>query len=425
MRHFLSGIAIVASMLVAQIAPAVAQNPFEPIIYINDSVVTRYELNQRISFMSVLGAQNTSEEAAREALIDDRLRMQAARELGIEVTDEGLQAGLEEFASRGGMTAAQFTAALERAGVEPQSFRDFVRAGVAWRGVIRQRLLGQVTVSDAEVERALTRIIETPIVTNVLLSEIIIPAPEGEEQAAKARADAIVASKPTESQFAAAARQYSASGSAAQGGRLNWLPVDNMPPTLRPIILALQPGQTTQALQVQGAVIVFLLRDTRGTLRPGAREQVLDYLTLPFATPGEAASVAALSRTCDDLYQQVGPTLAPLVQRQTVAQNAIPALIATQLASMDDNEAAVVNYGGRADLVMLCSREPVLLAEMQKPVATTAAPEDGVEAAVPDAQGIPDREMMREQLFNQKATALADAYLAELRADALIRVPRQ
>lgn len=425
MRHFLSGIAIVASMLVAQIAPAVAQNPFEPIIYINDSVVTRYELNQRISFMSVLGAQNTSEQAAREALIDDRLRMQAARELGIEVTDEGLQAGLEEFASRGGMTAAQFTAALERAGVEPQSFRDFVRAGVAWRGVIRQRLLGQVTVSDAEVERALTRIIETPIVTNVLLSEIIIPAPEGEEQAAKARADAIVASKPTESQFAAAARQYSASGSAAQGGRLNWLPVDNMPPTLRPIILALQPGQTTQALQVQGAVIVFLLRDTRGTLRPGAREQVLDYLTLPFATPGEAASVAALSRTCDDLYQQVGPTLAPLVQRQTVAQNAIPALIATQLASMDDNEAAVVNYGGRADLVMLCSREPVLLAEMQKPVATTAAPEDGVEAAVPDAQGIPDREMMREQLFNQKATALADAYLAELRADALIRVPRQ
>lgn len=425
MRHFLSGIAIVASMLVAQIAPAVAQNPFEPIIYINDSVVTRYELNQRISFMSVLGAQNTSEQAAREALIDDRLRMQAARELGIEVTDEGLQAGLEEFASRGGMTAAQFTAALERAGVEPQSFRDFVRAGVAWRGVIRQRLLGQVTVSDAEVERALTRIIETPIVTNVLLSEIIIPAPEGEEQAAKARADAIVASKPTESQFAAAARQYSASGSAAQGGRLNWLPVDNMPPTLRPIILALQPGQTTQALQVQGAVIVFLLRDTRGTLRPGAREQVLDYLTLPFATPGEAASVAALSRTCDDLYQQVGPTLAPMVQRQTVAQNAIPALIATQLASMDDNEAAVVNYGGRADLVMLCSREPVLLAEMQKPVATTAAPEDGVEAAVPDAQGIPDREMMREQLFNQKATALADAYLAELRADALIRVPRQ
>ncbi|MCT4331619.1 peptidylprolyl isomerase [Paracoccus sp. YLB-12] len=421
MRHILSGIALVASLLIGAAAPAAAQNPFEPIVYVNDKAVTRYELQQRMRFMEVLGSPADTA-TAEQALIDDRLRMFAAGQLGIEVTDEGLQAGLEEFASRAGLSAAEFTAALERAGVEPQVYRDFVTAGIAWRGVIRARLLPQVDVSDAEVDQELKRQVETPIVTRVLLSELIIPAPEGQEQAAMNRARSIAGSNPSEAQFAAAARQYSASGTASSGGQLNWLAIENLPPSLRPVILSLRPGQTTQPLNVPGAVVLFHLRDTQGTLRPGAREQVLDYMTLRFASYTEAAQLAARARSCDTLYSEAG-SAAGAIQRQTQSQNAIPTLIATQLASLDDNEAAVVNYGNAAELVMLCSRQPAILAEAQNNVATTALPDDGVEAAVPDAQALPDREVVREELFNRKASNAADAYLAELRADAVIRRP--
>jgi peptidyl-prolyl cis-trans isomerase SurA len=421
MRHILSGIALVASLLIGAAAPAAAQNPFEPIVYVNDKAVTRYELQQRMRFMEVLGSPADTA-TAEQALIDDRLRMFAAGQLGIEVTDEGLQAGLEEFASRAGLSAAEFTAALERAGVEPQVYRDFVTAGIAWRGVIRARLLPQVNVSDAEVDQELKRQVETPIVTRVLLSELIIPAPEGQEQAAMNRARSIAGSNPSEAQFAAAARQYSASGTASSGGQLNWLAIENLPPSLRPVILSLRPGQTSQPLNVPGAVVLFHLRDTQGTLRPGAREQVLDYMTLRLASSTEAAQLAARARSCDTLYSEAGGA-AGAIQRQTQSQNAIPTLIATQLASLDDNEAAVVNYGNAAELVMLCSRQPAILAEAQNDVATTALPDDGVEAAVPDAQALPDREVVREELFNRKASTAADAYLAELRADAVIRRP--
>ncbi|WP_348524501.1 peptidylprolyl isomerase [Paracoccus sp. R12_1] len=410
-----------ASLLIGAAAPAAAQNPFEPIVYVNDKAVTRYELQQRMRFMEVLGSPADTA-TAEQALIDDRLRMFAAGQLGIEVTDEGLQAGLEEFASRAGLSAAEFTAALERAGVEPQVYRDFVTAGIAWRGVIRARLLPQVDVSDAEVDQELKRQVETPIVTRVLLSELIIPAPEGQEQAAMNRARSIAGSNPSEAQFAAAARQYSASGTASSGGQLNWLAIENLPPSLRPVILSLRPGQTSQPLNVPGAVVLFQLRDTQGTLRPGAREQVLDYMTLRLASSTEAAQLAARARSCDTLYSEAG-SAAGAIQRQTQSQNAIPTLIATQLASLDDNEAAVVNYGNAAELVMLCSRQPAILAEAQNDVATTALPDDGVEAAVPDAQALPDREVVREELFNRKASTAADAYLAELRADAVIRRP--
>lgn len=424
MRHLLSGIAITASLLFGPIAPASAQNPFEPVLYINDKAITRYEVDQRQRFMRLLGAPDIDAEGAEDALVQDRLRMYAAEQMGIETTEEGLQAGLDEFASRANMNSAEFTAALERAGVEYQVFRDFVEAGVAWRGVIRQRFLPQINVSDAEIDQALKREIETPIVNRVLLSELIIPAPEGREDEAMRLANSISGSNPNEAQFAEAARRYSASDSAEAGGRLNWVNIDNLPPSLRPVILNLQPGQTTQPLQVSGAVVLFRLRDSQGTLRPGAREQVLDYMTLRLASASAAASLAARTRSCDDLYVQAGAEISSQIDRQTASQNAIPAMIATRLASLDADEAAVVDYGnGSADLVMLCSRQPALLANEEANVATTAEEPDGVEAAIPNPSGIPTREAVREQLFNRKANEMANAYLQELRADAVIRRP--
>ena len=422
MRHLISGIAISACLVFGQLTPALAQNPFEPVVYINDRAVTRYEIDQRIRFMQLLGAGDTERKAAEDALIQDRLRMFEAQQMGIQVSEEELQTGLAEFARRANMSSPEFIAALENAGVEYQVFRDFVEAGVAWRGVIRQRLLPAINVSDAEVDQALKEVIETPVVTRVLLSELVIPAPEGQEDQAMQLANSIVASNPSDAQFAEAARQYSAADSGRQGGQLSWVDIENLPPGLRPIIMRLQPGQVSQPLNVTGAVVLFRLRDSQGTLRPGAREQLLDYATLRLTSASEAASLAARSQSCADLYVQAG-TASAQINRQTASQNAIPTLIATRLASLDADEASVVDYGGSADLVMLCSRQSALLAQDDSDVATTAKEPDGVEAAVPDPSGIPNREAVGEQLFNRKANEMANALLEELRADAVIRRP--
>ena len=421
MRHFLSGLALTAALTAAP-APILAQNLFEPVVYINNAAITRYEVGQRQRFMQIVGAPNTTPAEAQQALIDDRLRNYAARQLGIVPTDEGLQNGLEEFASRAGLSAAEFTAALENAGVEPQAYRDFVSAGLVWRSVIRERVVPRIKVSDAEVDQELRRVVETPILSRVLISELIIPAPPGQEQQALNLARQIAGAGLSSDEFEAAARQYSAAESAQAGGRLAWVNIDNLPPGLRPVITALQPGQTTQPLTVEGAVVLFHLRDSQGTLRPGATEQVVDYATLRLASAADAATLAARALSCDDLYVQAGAQ-AGQVQRQTVPQGAIPTLVAQRLASMDADEAGVVDYGNGADLVMLCSRQPALVADMAADVPTTALPDDGVEAAVPNASDLPTREAVRDEIFNRKANAAAEAYLAELRAEAIIRRP--
>lgn len=421
MRHFLSGIALAAAVATGAITPVMAQNLFQTVVYVNDSAVTRYEVDQRQRFMKVIGAADTSAKVAEDALIDDRLRVQAARQIGVTLSDEQLQRGMDEFAGRAGLDSATFIARLEGAGIEAGVFRDFVEAGTVWRDVVRARLVSQINVSDAEVDQQMKRVIETPIIDRVSLSELIIPAPPGQEQQALQLAQRIVGSNPSPAQFAQAARQYSASPSAQAGGQLATVALDNLPPSLRPIVSALQPGQITQPLPVQGAVVLFLLRDSQGSLRPGAREQVLEYMTLRLGSVAEASTLAANARSCDELYTQAGPQAAGLIQRLTQSQAAIPTLIATRLASLDADEAGVVPSGAGAELVMLCSRQPALAAQADVP--TTALPEDGVENAIPKTGGIPDREAVKDQLFNDKINTAADGLLADLRADAIIRRP--
>ncbi|MDS9467758.1 peptidylprolyl isomerase [Paracoccus sp. MBLB3053] len=419
MAALLTGTGIVPDLVAHPAMAQSAGNPFQPVAYVNDSAVTRYEVDQRVRFMQILRAPNADRESAEKALIDDRLRNFAAKQAGITVDDEQIQVGIEEFASRGGLGVDEFVRLLGQNGVDRQTVEDFIVSGILWREYVRARVSPLVRVGDAEVEQQMKNIIETPEITHVAMSELIIPAPEGQEAQARELADRIVQQSTSEAQFAAFARQYSATPSGENGGRLPMMPLANLPPSLRPIVQNMQPGQVSQPLEVQGAIVLFFLRETRGTLRPGATEQVLDYLKLRVASAEEAARIAALATTCEDLYVQARNLPAEQLQHQTLTQGQIPSGEAVRLAVLDDNESTIINYGGAVELLMLCKRSPALLAnEPEAPVATSPGEE-------PTASGdaLPQREDVRNQIYNRKVSEAAESQLAELRANAVIRYP--
>lgn len=430
--------------------PALAQQgPLAPVAYVNNSAVTRYEVTQRVRFMQILRAPDADPDSALQALIDDRLKMQAAELMGIRVTDQGLDSGLAEFAGRAGLDTAGFTAALAAEGVERQAWRDFVRVSVAWREVVRQRLVPNISVSDREIEQELKQEIQTPIVTQVLLSELVIPAPPGQEAQAQAIAQRLSETVRSEAQFAAAARQYSAVPTAPEGGRLPWTSIDNLAPGLREILLRVPEDSISAPLSVQGAVVLFYLRDTRGRLRAGAGDQTVEYVELALPSAAEGAQILSVADSCDQVYVQANRFAGDVIQRHSLPLSAVALDVAQRLASLDANEGAVIDYGRGARLVMLCKRTPTLIVEpemattlpglptparredMQPPPSAADAP--SAENAASDAaaaaglsRGEPplrSRDEVRAAIFNRKVNAAAEAYLAELRADALMRRP--
>ncbi|MDF1708212.1 MAG: peptidylprolyl isomerase [Paracoccaceae bacterium] len=391
--------------VLAQPLSAQAQGLFAPVATVDDQVVTRYEVEQRIALLRVLRAQGNLEELARQQLIEDRVKMAAARSAGIEITDEAIMEGMTEFASRADLSREEFLRALGGAGVAEQTFRDFIIAALGWRDLVRARFVPRVRITDADVDKALS-VLTGGSTVRVLLSEIILAAPP--QQAAAAQELAEDLSQITSiDQFSAEARRVSATQTRENGGRLDWMPITNLPEQLRPVILGLSVGEVTQPIPLDGAIALFQLRGIQETGASTPEFSAIDYAAYYLAggrteaNLAEAARIRASVDTCDDLYGLAKGQPPELLERNAAAPADLPRDIALELAKLDRGEISANLTRPAADgsealmVLMLCGR--------------TAA---GAENA--------SREQITAQLRNQRLEAYARGYLAQLVSDARI-----
>jgi peptidyl-prolyl cis-trans isomerase SurA len=397
LNTLLTGLCLTLAALFAAPHPASTQNAFSPVIRVNDKAITAYEIEQRALLLAALGAPGDLRAEARERLIDERLQVQAAETQGLEVTEEGIQNGITEFAGRANTEPDAFLAVLRNRGVAEESFRDFIEAGVLWREVVRTRFVSRAQVSEDEIDRAVA-LAGQEGGARVLISEIILPARNAEELA---RAEGIAADLQgirSFEAFAAAARQVSASQSRQRGGRVDWLPLSRLPPPLRAQFLTMRPGETTEPLRIPNAVGVFQLRAFEELPPSQPAVVALDYaeFRIPGGSQADARQVAASVDTCDDLYGTAQGLPEDRLLRETRPPAEIPADVARELARLDDDETSIALTRGSTQLVlMLCGR-------------TT---ETGADI---------DRSAIRSRLLNDRVRGYGAAFLAELRAEAVI-----
>ncbi|MHA7874645.1 peptidylprolyl isomerase [Roseivivax sp.] len=394
------GAALLAAALTLPGGTAEAQNLFAPAIRVNDAVITNYEIQQRARMLEVLSAPGDPEEQAREALINDRLRIEAAARLGLTPSEEEIVEGMDEFASRANLSREEFIQALAQDGVAEETFRDFVRAGVAWRQVVRQRFAGRANVSADEVERALGSG-GTGSNVRVLLSEIIMPAPPQERAAVRARANRIAQSQ-SEGEFSAFARQFSATATRQSGGRLPWQDLSELPPQLRPIVLGLAPGEVSDPLPIPNAIALFQLRGIEETGYDAPEYAAIEYAAyyLPGGRTPEnlarARVIATQTDRCDDLYGIAKGQPASRLDRESAAPGDLPTDVALELSKLDPGEVSTaLTRSGNLMVLMLCGR-------------TQEVNQDA------------DREDLAMGIRNRRLDALSEGYLAQLKADAYI-----
>ncbi len=384
--------------------PVLAQGSlFAPVAQVNDRVITQYELNQRILFYEVLRAPGDLQQEALDRLVDERLQLDVAKRLGVEIPPEAIEAGVEEFAGRANLTSEEFLRAVAQGGVDAQTVRDFVHAGIAWRSVVQGRFGPRTQITEAEVDRALA-LSSNQSGVRVLLSEIFLPTNTPERAAAAQRRAAEITKITTIPAFAAAARRYSAAPSAGRGGRQDWIPLSNLPPAVASQVLALAPGQVSAPIPVPNAIALFQLRALEETGAPEAEAVSVEFAR--YFIPGgrteaalsEAAQIKAEVDTCDDLYGVARGQPEERLLRDTLPMAEIAGDVALELAKLDEGEvstALTTGDGQALVFLMLCGR-------------TLAVNEDV------------SREQVRLSLSNQRLASYANGYLAELRADAVI-----
>lgn len=400
-RRPLAVSALAVTCIGALATPALAQGLFSPAYIVNELVVTNFELEQRIRLLQVLQVPGDPVEEANRELVNDRLRLQAMREAGLVVAEEDITDGIDQFAERAGLTADELILALTETGIEPETFRDYVAIQVGWREYVAARFLSRARPTEEEIDRAMGQ--TGGFTVQVLLSELIMPLTPQNAAQVESIANEIQQTTSFDT-FSATAAQYSAADSRLDGGRLGWLPLQNLPAALRPVLLSLKPGEVSQPLRLQNALALFQMRGIREASTGSARYAAVEYAQYFIAggrTPEALAAAKKLTDqvdTCDDWYGLAKEQPEEVLEVVSQSPSEIPQDIAVALAALDPGESttSVTRNNGQTLVVLtLCSR-------------TAQVSQDA------------SREEVAQALTQQRLAAFADSFISQLRAEAII-----
>ena len=181
-----------------------------------------------------------------ERLILLRLQTARAEGTGMRVSDQEVNAALANIARGNNATVDQLRAQVESEGMSWTDFRNSVREELLIQRLRQRFAQGRITVSDAEVDAALS--VQANGVAQYRLSNILVALPEGAdaEQLAtgQRKIDGVKALvERGEMDFAAAAVRYSDGPNALEGGDLGWRTLDQIPSTFANTVRNMQPGQ--------------------------------------------------------------------------------------------------------------------------------------------------------------------------------------
>ncbi len=383
---------------------------------VNDDAITDFDVDGRIRLIAASANAPVNAEAqqrygriALRELIDDRLKAQEAKRLGIAAGDKEVGAAIQSIERNNKMEPGGLMKELTQKSVPVGALIDQVKASILWREVLRRRVLPQVRVATNEVDDALNRIREAGGGFVARVAEIVLPAGTPEDRReANARAAEIRSQLASGAKFPELARRYSRSPTAAVGGDMGEVQSGQLPPELDEALAALKPGQISEPIYADGAIHILLLVGRQGVEAGDSRDAVITLarLFLPVGNEGNAEALAGQAKTvvsgldsCDAFEaaaRRIGPPQPPRIVDARIGD--MPEEIRDTINDLKAGEQSdVIELSSGIAIFMLCRRA-----------------ESG--------DSLPTASRIAEALQRQRAERRADRYLRDLRRLAFIDI---
>ncbi len=289
------GLGALAAMLSAPLAEA--QTRFRPIAVVNDSAITGFDLAQRAQIMVALGFSAASPDALRAAALDqlvqDRLKLQAGKALGIKPSKEMIDGTLDQLAKRRDLSAAEFKAVMNNQGVSDMALDDLASAEAVWRQVVRARFSQRVQPGEAEIDSEIA-LLKNRGEFEYRFLEVGLPlVSRGRtEEGTRALAEQLYAQLNRGGDFKAAVRKYSEAPSSVRAGDTGWVTTFGMPPELQAVIVDMNVGSVSPPFSVPGGLSILKMVNRRASpaatgddvqLRERVRAQLIARKSARFA----------------------------------------------------------------------------------------------------------------------------------------------
>jgi peptidyl-prolyl cis-trans isomerase SurA len=270
--------------------PATAQDTLRIVALVNDEAITAIDVAKRTQILvASSGMENTPEAYQRlrpqvlRALIDERLRQQAADREGITVSQDRIDDRMSQLARANNLSLEQFRAALTSNRIDPAWLEEQIRAEIAWAMLVNAKFRSTIVISDEDIENARRRAQESGGTTQYQVAEIFLSVDDPKDSdAVQDSANRLIEQLKKGGDFSAVARQFSQSSSASNGGLIGWVGPSDLAPEIAEAVVKLDPGTIAGPIQSDGGYHILRVLDRR-ELRQNpneTREEIYDRLML-------------------------------------------------------------------------------------------------------------------------------------------------
>lgn len=242
---------------------------------VNDGVVLESEVDEQMKEVTTrLQAQNMAlpaESVLRKQVLDrlilQRIELQQANRDGITISDDQLNAALEDVAKRNNIPFSDLPTVLSQQGIDYTTYREEMRQQLTL-GLLRQRdVLQRIVVTPREIDQFLSKQASEPAGAEYNVSHILIAVPPNAtpEQITQAqqRANDVYQRASKGEDFGKLAVAYSNSEDALEGGSLGWRQGSELPTFLTSLIMGLKPGQVGAPLRTPTGIHIVKLNQVR------------------------------------------------------------------------------------------------------------------------------------------------------------------
>lgn len=242
-------------------------------VVVNSDAITNSDVNERMKLIASSTGIPQSPEAIKklrpqiiDMLVEDTLKMQEARRIGVKVSKEEVDGGFAEIAKNNNIPADEFRKMVEKSGIQIRTLNDQIRAQIAWGKVVQSKVRSKIEVSDSDIDAELLKIKRKLGQPQYKLSEIYLPvnnaAKEGELSTFAKKLVEQLREQPDA--FPKAAQQFSQSpGGATRGGDMGWIEKGQMPKEIDDKLEQLTENTIADPIKSQNAYYILMLKEKR------------------------------------------------------------------------------------------------------------------------------------------------------------------
>ncbi|RMF88358.1 MAG: hypothetical protein D6736_10710 [Nitrospinota bacterium] len=209
------------------------------------------------------------EEKMLQQLIDRVLQLQQARKLGLSVSEAEVDAALQDILRRNNLTEEELKSILQEEDIDFLDYRQRIEEQLLLAQLLNREVRSKVHVDEEEVEEYYrTHLDQFGSPTRFRIRHILFLVPpqasNGEVEATRKKAIAVLQRIQAGEDFSQLARQYSQDPSAANGGDLGYLKKGEMLPAFEQALAHMRVGEVRGPIRTPYGFHLIRLEEKQG-----------------------------------------------------------------------------------------------------------------------------------------------------------------